>query len=323
MNEKIYNYNNIIEYIKPQLVNYNLFNNTTLKNNIEIKCLYCNNLYSIRKKQLIHSYLKQFNSGNLTYKKYCSNKCYNLSIGNTLKTTKNCLNCNNIFIGDKTQKYCSHKCSALTSNKTRILNDDILEKLRKNSKIQWKKHLYNPNFKCRDENGFFNLICKICKKEFKYKETYKKTCSPECYTIDNKLNAKLGWIKYYNSIHRKTGRSYNEKYFYELIKQVFPDAINNRRIFNGFDADVIIPTMKLAIHWNGIWHYKPIISQHHFNEILSKDKLRYKEIENCGYKNYIIIDIKSCKNYEFVKEKFTEFLNNFSITQTQPLGGIV
>lgn len=323
MIEKRYNYQNIIKYIKLQIVNIDAFNDKKLKENVEISCPNCGKSHLIIKKHLIHSYLKHFNSGDVNYKKYCSNNCYALSVGYTLKTKRQCLNCNVSFIGNKNQKFCSHKCSALISNKNRILSDGVVNMLKLTGKQQYLKHLYNPKFRQKDKFGFFTLICKVCKKEFKHIKTYRKTCSTECYKIDNKLNSRKGWEIGYNSIHRKTGRSYNEKYFFDLIKFHFPDALNNRRIFNGYDADVIIPSLKLAIHWNGIWHYEVVINKEHFEKIKQKDILQYKEIENCGYTNYIIEDKKSCKNYNFVYEKYIQFLNTFRITQSQPLGGSV
>lgn len=94
-------------------------------------------------------------------------------------------------------------------------------------------------------------------------------------------------------------------------------------MFNGYDADVIIPDLKLAIHWNGIWHYKPLINEEHFKKICNRDVERYNQIEKCGYKNYIIKDIKSKKDYNFVYSEFVKLLNILGITQLQPRGGDV
>ena len=33
-------------------------------------------------------------------------------------------------------------------------------------------------------------------------------------------------------------------------------------MFNGWDADVILPDLKIAIMWNGIWHYKQVRKNH-------------------------------------------------------------
>ena len=51
-------------------------------------------------------------------------------------------------------------------------------------------------------------------------------------------------------------RSKNEIYFSELCKDFFYDVKTNEPIFNGWDADIIIGDLKIAVLWNGIWHYK-------------------------------------------------------------------
>ena len=57
----------------------------------------------------------------------------------------------------------------------------------------------------------------------------------------------------------------------------------------------------------------------------AKDKLQLLEIEKCGYTNYIIQDMGGF-NPKFVNEQFTlfnDYINNLSITQVQPRGGVV
>jgi len=200
--------------------------------------------------------------------------------------------------------FCNSSCSAKFNNKQRKRTKWTTEQINKVKENNIKLGRKGPNI--------HNLICKICQKSFIYTRKNKSTCSLECYHAAIVSQGKTTWRINKNSLHRKIGRSYNEIRLYELIKMKFPDALHNQFIFNGFDADIIIPSLKLAIHWNGIWHYKQVISEQHFNSIVEKDKLRYSAIEKFGYTNYIIKDIKSRKNYKLVEDEFNK-LNEYIV----------
>ena len=102
-------------------------------------------------------------------------------------------------------------------------------------------------------------------------------------------------------------RSKNEKLFCEFCESYFKNVKNNLPIFNGWDADIILEDLKIAILWNGIWHYKQISKKQSLKQVQSRDKIKLKEIENCGYKAYIIKDTGKY-NPIFVKEEFDKFL---------------
>lgn len=227
-NHKKYNFDNILEFIKPQIVNLQKFLDANIRDKIEIYCGNCGKICSHKKRDVMSKFVQRFNL-NKKYKRCCSQQCYNKMRGHTPKENKNCLNCQSTFISSGIRKFCSQKCSAL----------------------------YTKN-KCG------------------------------------------------------TKRSYNEKYFYELILKSFPDAVHNEFIFNGYDADIIIPSIKLAVHWNGLWHYKTIINEEKFHKIQKRDAERYHEIEKCGYQNYVIKDDCIGKNFKFVEKEFDIFLKKWS-----------
>jgi len=78
-------------------------------------------------------------------------------------------------------------------------------------------------------------------------------------------------------------------------------------MFNGWDTDVIIEDLKIAILWNGKWHYEKCNKKHSMKQVQNRDKIKIKEIKKCGYFLYIIKDLKG-KNDEFVVEEFSKFL---------------
>ena len=75
-------------------------------------------------------------------------------------------------------------------------------------------------------------------------------------------------------IQKETRRSKNEIYFFELCKTHFNNVLHNERIFNGWDADVIIEDFKIAILWNGPWHYRKIKSNHSVKQVQNRDKIK-------------------------------------------------
>jgi hypothetical protein len=104
-------------------------------------------------------------------------------------------------------------------------------------------------------------------------------------------------------------RSKNEILFAESCKQYFGEnkILENKKVFNGWDADVIIPHLKIAVLWNGIWHYKQISKATSLEQIQNRDKIKIKEIKSCGYFPYIIKDMGKF-NEEFVNLKFQKFI---------------
>jgi len=91
------------------------------------------------------------------------------------------------------------------------------------------------------------------------------------------------------AVRKKTSRS--EDYFKNLCIEYGLDIECNSPIFNGYDADIIIPLYKLAIHWNGPWHYEGLIKNlkgYSWKQTENRDLYKYSVIEGLGYKNYII-----------------------------------
>jgi hypothetical protein len=80
-------------------------------------------------------------------------------------------------------------------------------------------------------------------------------------------------------------------------------------MFNGWDADVIIEDIKTAILWNGKWHYEKIKKEHSVEQVQNRDKIKLMEIENMGYKSYVIKDLGKA-NKEFVEKEFKKFIDN-------------
>ena len=108
-------------------------------------------------------------------------------------------------------------------------------------------------------------------------------------------------------------RSKNEILFAELCKSVFECVLENPKIFNGWDADVVIEDLKVAILWNGKWHYEKLRKNHHIKMVQNRDSIKQREIEKTGYTCYIIKD-EGRHNEEFVKNEFNKFIQSIQYT---------
>ena len=101
-----------------------------------------------------------------------------------------------------------------------------------------------------------------------------------------------------------------------MCEQHFNNVKHNEPIFNGWDADIIIEDIKVAVLWNGPWHYRKITEAHSLEQVQCRDKIKIKEIEKCGYKPYIIKDMGSY-DLKKVNDEFNKFLNLLNTTIPQ------
>lgn len=143
------------------------------------------------------------------------------------------------------------------------------------------------------------LNCSYCKEIFivKRNKKYNKYCSPKC-------SGRVGGLK---TASLKIKRSKNEVLFSELCKSKFINVFTNKPMFNGWDADIIIEDIKVAVLWNGKWHYEKITHKHSLEQVQNRDIIKIKEIEKSGYISYIIKDLGSY-NIEFVEKEFEKFI---------------
>lgn len=163
----------------------------------------------------------------------------------------------------------------------------------------------------KQENRY--RTCIVCGQPFVAHSGGRKTCSDDCmkyykehrkeYLSDETIE-KLRWAGLKSSnIQSEKRRSKNEIYFYELCKNEYDNVTHNQNIFNGWDADVLIYDFKIAILWNGNWHYKEIKKGSSLNQIQNRDRIKVKEIEESGWIPYTIKDEGKYKK-SFVEEQF-------------------
>ena len=158
-------------------------------------------------------------------------------------------------------------------------------------------------------------ICGFCQKEFISKKSCTKFCSKDCFceykkTDEYKEKIRKGGKKGGKiSATSQQRRSKNEVCFAELCEDYFgkENVVCNVPMFNGWDADVIILNKKIAVLWNGIFHYKQIMKSQSLRQVQARDKIKWDVIIKNGYTPYEIKDMgKHSPN--FVKQEFESFL---------------
>lgn len=320
-----------------------LYSNTQFENSkysdlLPCQCYFCSESF-LRPKKEIKFELKH-QRGRI---KFCSTSCLN-----KYNTSKNscqvkCLNCNkkikkkNSDLEKTKNSFCSSSCSAIFNNKKRdttkqqkTLNDTLRNEYNKDVSQCFKCEStlsYKDKNKLFCDKCYINITdcknkrystfnpeynsnpnkCTICNKDLNYGIRFRKTCSEECCS-------KILSISSRNNLSNlsKKKRSKNEELFAKKCKKHFKEVLTNEPIFNGWDADVIIEDSKIAVLWNGVWHYKKITDKHSVKQVQNRDKIKIKEIKKAGYTPYVIKDMgkfsKEKVNMEF--EKFIKFLQN-------------
>lgn len=194
--------------------------------------------------------------------------------------------------------YCCRSCAnkRTHSDTTRAKIQRSLASFNENNEEQRKEEYYkNPK------------LCKYCNNAIPYELRDNKTCgNAECVQALKDRGARKGGT---TSAAKMVKRSKNEIAFCELCEEHFgiDNVLHNVVMFNGWDADIILLKEKIAILWNGPWHYRKIKSNHSVKQVQNRDKIKIKEIEQCGFIPYIIKD-DSRKNSDIVIKEFDKLL---------------
>lgn len=141
-------------------------------------------------------------------------------------------------------------------------------------------------------------------------------CNKDFYRIYSEIRqSKSGFFfcssncacSYNNTQKRKSRRSKCEILLYELLKSKFStlDIIpNDKTMLEGLEVDIAIPSLKLAIEWNGIVHFKPIYGIDKLQKIQSIDQDKLIIAQQKDINLIVIPDLVSKDKY--VKECFNK-----------------
>lgn len=185
--------------------------------------------------------------------------------------------------------FCSQRCSALFYNRKRWANlrkgkTPIERSQRGKIHVTWvTRHPrpLKPLHRCK--------TCDIETKNPKY-------CSGTCRNKD--LNRYI-----------KGNRSKAEMALVAALKTAYPSWTideNNRSILDGLELDVYIPEIKLAIEWNGIFHFEPIRGHDGLERVMRKDDHKVERCRELGIELIVICDRTS--HDAFIRETVAELV---------------
>lgn len=216
-----------------------------------------------------------------------------------------CVECNTVLPYIKrNNKFCSNSCSVRYSNKNRTHSKNTRNKISETlSKTAKENYCNNPN------------KCTVCDRILDWDNRKRKTCSDKCLHQIQRISGRKGGIvggKISAQVQSENRRSKNEKLFSEKCKEYFNNVLTNEAIFNGWDADIIIEDIKVAVLWNGKWHYEKITKDHSVKQVQNRDRIKIKEIKKSGYTPYVIKDMGKY-NPDKVQNEFDIFINSLYI----------
>jgi hypothetical protein len=167
------------------------------------------------------------------------------------------------------------------------------------------KHVFccsSCNYKYKSYVNTIELKCEICNKIFRRRKSEirssksgKYFCSSSCAAIYN------------NKIKKKSRRSNIEKKLCNLLVNEFPNLNilpNDKTMLDGLEVDIAIPSLKLAIEWNGIVHFKPIYGQKKLNKVQNNDTKKLKIASKKNINLIVITDLVS--NDKILQKAFND-----------------
>jgi hypothetical protein len=190
--------------------------------------------------------------------------------------------------------FCSQKCSnsheyvCSTETKIKISNSmKLLHSEKPKVLLEFNCSICNNIVYRKKPNKTNTYSCKNCIKFFKIKQVQKI--------------AHLGGIKGGKaSAAKQVRRSKLEIKLYELCKPHF-NLQNNIPIANGWDADILLMDYKIAILWNGPWHYKEMnFGTHSLSQVVNRDVIKIIEFEKIGWEVLIYEDNKWTPEEAFI-----------------------
>jgi len=158
------------------------------------------------------------------------------------------------------------------------------------------------------------LNCLNCNKSFFRALTYIKKSKSKNYFCSKSCSAT------YNNLHKKYGvrRSKLEKWLEQQLNELYSNLeilYNDKSTINS-ELDIYIPSLKLAIEINGIFHYEPIFGESKLQQIQNNDQRKHQACYEQGIE-ILWIDTSSLKyfkskNAQKYLDIITDVINNLS-----------
>lgn len=182
-----------------------------------------------------------------------------------------CAHCEAVLT--KKQKFCNQSCSAKYNNLQRGPRDQ-------STRIKIRESLSGSKY----PKKYINISwCKVCNTLIK--GYHRSTCkSIECLeTIYMQAGLK--------SAAKQVRRSKDERKLFILCQQNFQNIRHNEPIIDNWDADIILDDYKVAVLWNGPWHYKDMPHKgFSLKQVQNRDSIKIRKLTELGWKVIVFED---------------------------------
>lgn len=182
-----------------------------------------------------------------------------------------CASCQSLLpFETRKNKYCSRSCGAAFTNKM------------KGERSQATKDKISKAFadKPKHEAPLTSSTCMVCNTTFQTKRNggyVRQVCSDACLT---EHRSRIGR----KSAATRVVRSKDEIKLFELCQQRYPDSQHNVVLSDGWDADISIPSLKVAILWHGIWHREQMsFNNHSLSQVQTRDRRKTEALIKAGW----------------------------------------
>ena len=196
------------------------------------------------------------------------------------------------------EKYNGHPC------KTKEIKEKIHKIKCKKSFYLLKEKLKNyviPMFSENEYQGGYNVTTF----EYKWKCVKCGNIFKQAITLNSHLGKNYVFIpRCLNCYPYLSGYSNLEKELIDFCKEYYPNLIiNDRELIKPYELDIVIPELKLAIEFNGIyWHSDKFkCNDYHLNKTI--------ECEKIGYRLIHIFEHEWLNKQEIIKSKLLSIFN--------------
>lgn len=216
-------------------------------------------------------------------------------------------------------QFCSRSCNISFQNKYR---DTSFSKTLKhancvvcNVELRIKKQQSLASARCQQ--------CKLARQGRPHKSSTKLCADCQCSFIAKyaKFCLTCRKLRQANSGRKSaasqasTRRSWSEIELGKLCQAHFLDVTFNDPIFPNdpptethWDADILIHDHRIAILWNGPWHYRKLRSKHSVEQVQRRDQIKLNRIIANSWYPFVIQDETGQKNLTKVNSAFDEIV---------------
>lgn len=182
---------------------------------------------------------------------------------------------------EQSGRFCSRSCANSRGPRTSEFKSRVSAKLSGKPSLTKNKILVK-----RVETSCFVCRTSVITTEKEIQRRQRMTCSSaDCIRESKSLSGKA-------SAAKRVRRSKDEIKLFELCKHVFNDALSNSIVADGWDADIVIGSYKLAILWHGPWHYRDMkMNNHSLKQVQLRDSIKRNLFTSLGWK---VLEFKDC-----------------------------